>query len=83
MLALRRLMISGTRLFFQCWHLGANVGLSCKRDSCPQHGTAIYFIEVSELDAFQAYAEIYPDDCLLLVDTVNTLRGIPNAIKDF
>jgi nicotinate phosphoribosyltransferase len=37
-----------------------------------------------ELDAFRAYAEVYPDDCLLLVDTVDTLEsGIPNAIKVF
>jgi nicotinate phosphoribosyltransferase len=37
-----------------------------------------------ELGAFRAYAETYPDDCLLLVDTVNTLEsGIPNAIKVF
>ncbi len=38
----------------------------------------------SELAAFKAYADIYPDDCLLLVDTVNTLEsGIPNAIRVF
>jgi nicotinate phosphoribosyltransferase len=38
----------------------------------------------SELDAFQAYADVYPDDCLLLVDTVDTLEsGVPNAIKVF
>ena len=37
-----------------------------------------------ELAAFQAYADIYPDDCLLLVDTINTLEsGVPNAIKVF
>ncbi len=37
-----------------------------------------------ELDAFRAYADVYPDDCLLLVDTVNTLEsGIPNAIRTF
>lgn len=37
-----------------------------------------------EIGAFRAYAEIYPDDCLLLVDTINTLEsGIPNAIKVF
>lgn len=37
-----------------------------------------------ELDAFRAYADIYPDDCLLLVDTVNTLEsGVPNAIRVF
>ena len=38
----------------------------------------------SELDAFRAYAEVYPDDCLLLVDTVNTLEsGVPNAVRVF
>lgn len=38
----------------------------------------------SEIDAFRAYAEVYPDDCLLLVDTVNTLEsGVPNAIRVF
>lgn len=38
----------------------------------------------TELDAFRAYAEIYPDDCLLLVDTIDTLNsGIPNAIRIF
>jgi len=37
-----------------------------------------------ELGAFRAYAEVYPDDCLLLVDTINTLEsGLPNAIKVF
>jgi nicotinate phosphoribosyltransferase len=37
-----------------------------------------------ELGAFRAYADVYPDDCLLLVDTVSTLEsGIPNAIKVF
>ena len=37
-----------------------------------------------ELAAFQAYADIYPDDCLLLVDTIDTLEsGVPNAIRVF
>lgn len=37
-----------------------------------------------ELGAFRAYAEVYPDDCLFLVDTVNTLEsGVPNAIRVF
>lgn len=39
---------------------------------------------MGELEAFRAYADVYPDDCLLLVDTINTLEsGIPNAIKVF
>lgn len=37
-----------------------------------------------ELGAFRAYAELYPDDCLLLVDTIDTLAsGLPNAIRVF
>jgi len=36
----------------------------------------------SELEAFRAYARVYPDSCVLLVDTYDTLRsGVPNAIK--
>lgn len=39
---------------------------------------------MSELEAFRAYADVYPDECLLLVDTIDTLQsGIPNAIKIF
>lgn len=38
----------------------------------------------SEYEAFKAYAECYPESCLLLVDTYNVLKsGIPNAIKVF
>lgn len=38
----------------------------------------------SELEAFETYAKIYPDKCLLLVDTYDTLKsGVPNAIKVF
>jgi nicotinate phosphoribosyltransferase len=37
-----------------------------------------------EYTAFKAYSEIYPDACLLLVDTYDTLKsGIPNAIRVF
>jgi len=37
-----------------------------------------------ELAAFRAFAEVYPDSCLLLVDTVDTLgSGLPNAIRVF
>ncbi len=37
-----------------------------------------------EYTAFKAYSEIYPNACLLLVDTYDTLKsGIPNAIRVF
>ncbi len=36
----------------------------------------------TELDSFRAYAKVYPDSCLLLADTYDTLRsGVPNAIR--
>ncbi len=36
----------------------------------------------TEYEAFRAYAEIYPDNCIFLVDTYNVLKsGVPNAIK--
>lgn len=38
----------------------------------------------SEIDAFRAYAKLYPDSCLLLVDTYDTLKsGVPHAIEVF
>ena len=37
-----------------------------------------------EYTAFSTYAEMYPDACILLVDTYDTLKsGVPNAIKVF
>ncbi|MBC7235718.1 MAG: nicotinate phosphoribosyltransferase [Chloroflexi bacterium] len=68
----------------------SNTGLSYALGFSPK-GThahsmvqAFMALGASELDAFQAYADVYPDDCLLLVDTVNTLEsGVPNAIRVF
>lgn len=38
----------------------------------------------SEIEAFRAYAKLFPDMCILLVDTYDTLgSGVPNAIKVF
>lgn len=68
----------------------SNVGMSAVLGFPPMgthaHSMVQLFVALgmSELDAFRAYADVYPDDCLLLVDTVNTLEsGIPNAIKVF
>ncbi|MEZ4832900.1 MAG: nicotinate phosphoribosyltransferase [Caldilineaceae bacterium] len=45
---------------------------------------AFLALGMSEVDAFRAYADVYPDECLLLVDTINTLEsGVPNAITVF
>jgi nicotinate phosphoribosyltransferase len=71
-------------------HYTSNVGVSALLGLPPKgthaHSMVQLFIALgmSELDAFRAYAEVYPDDCTLLVDTINTLEsGIPNAIIVF
>jgi nicotinate phosphoribosyltransferase len=68
----------------------SNVGISSVLGFPPKGTHAHSMVQLftalgsSELEAFRAYAEIYPDDCLLLVDTINTLEsGVPNAIRVF
>ncbi len=61
--------------------------LCAKMFDLPPKGTHAHSWVMSfptELDAFMAYADTYPDSCLLLVDTYDTLKsGVPNAIKVF
>jgi len=68
----------------------SNVGISHVLGYPPKGTHAHSLVQVfmalgeGELGAFRAYADIYPDDCLLLVDTIDTLQsGIPNAIRVF
>ena len=68
----------------------SNVGVSTILGYPPKgthaHSMVQLFIALgmSEYDAFRAYADVYPDDCLLLVDTIDTLEsGVPNAIRVF
>lgn len=68
----------------------SNVGVSHALGYPPKgthaHSMVQFFLALgmSELDAFRAYADKYPDNCILLVDTVNSLNsGIPNAVKVF
>jgi nicotinate phosphoribosyltransferase len=68
----------------------SNVGMSVAL-GVPPKGThahsmvqAAMVLGMGELGAFRAYAEMYPDDTTLLVDTIDTLgSGVPNAIKVF
>ena len=61
--------------------------LCCQMFGMPPKGTHAHSWVMSfptEYDAFMAYAKTYPDGCLLLVDTYDTLHsGVPNAIKVF
>ncbi len=51
---------------------------------CGTHAHSWVMSFPDELTAFRAYAEIYPQGCMLLVDTYDTLRsGVPNAITVF
>lgn len=60
------------------------LGLDPKGTHAHSMVQAFLALGMTELDAFRAYADLYPDDCLLLVDTINTLEsGIPNAIQVF
>lgn len=71
--------------------IGGCVGTSCtltaKEWNVPASGTMAHsFVQAfdSEYEAFKAYAENYPNDCTLLIDTYDTLNsGIKNAIKVF
>lgn len=72
-------------------YIGGCCGTSCtlaeKMFGIPAMGTMAHsWIQMfdSEFEAFKAYAMQYPDNCMLLVDTYNTLKsGVPNAIKTF
>ena len=71
--------------------IGGCVGTSCtytaqKFNTIASGTMAHSFVQSfdSEYDAFKAYAETYPEDCLLLIDTYDTINsGIKNAIKVF
>jgi nicotinate phosphoribosyltransferase len=68
----------------------SNVGASAVLGYAPQGTHAHSMVQVflalggGELEAFRAYAGVYPDNCILLVDTIDTLEsGVPNAITVF
>lgn len=71
--------------------IGGCVGTSCtytaqKFDTIASGTMAHSFIQSfdSEYEAFKVYAETYPDDCTLLIDTYDTINsGVQNAIKVF
>lgn len=67
--------------------IGTSNVLAGKMFGIPVKGTHAHSWVMSfpdELTAFNAFADMYPDSCLLLVDTYDTLAsGVPNAIKVF
>ena len=67
--------------------IGTSNVLCAKQFGVPALGTHAHSWIMSfddELTAFRKYAELYPNNTTLLVDTYDTLRsGVPNAIKVF
>jgi len=71
--------------------IGGCAGTSCVKSAkdfavAPSGTMAHSWVQLfpDEYSAFKAYAEKYPDSCLLLVDTYNVLKsGVPNAIRVF
>ncbi len=67
--------------------IGTSNVLAAKEFQVPALGTHAHSWIMSfddELTAFRTYANLYPQNATLLVDTYDTLRsGVPNAIKVF
>ena len=79
--------IYGARAAYIAGCVGTACTITDKLFGIPALGTMAHsWVQMfdSELDAFKAYAECYPGDCTLLIDTYNVLKsGLPNAIKVF
>ncbi len=67
--------------------IGTSNVICAKKYDVPALGTHAHSWIMSygdELTAFRKYAELYPNNTTLLVDTYDTLRsGVPNAIRVF
>lgn len=60
------------------------IGLDPKGTHAHSMVQAFIALGSSELEAFRSFARMYPDECILLVDTVDIMRsGVPNAITVF
>lgn len=79
--------ILGARAAYIAGCVGTSNTLVDRMMGIPASGTMAHsWVQAfdSEYEAFRAYAQVYPDQCTLLVDTYNTLRsGLPNAIRVF
>ena len=83
--------VSGAVIGARAAYIGGCVATACTLTDelygVPAAGTMAHsWVQMfdTEYEAFKFYAETYPNNAVLLVDTYNTLKsGIPNAIKVF
>ncbi|MCP3859480.1 MAG: nicotinate phosphoribosyltransferase, partial [Phycisphaeraceae bacterium] len=67
-------------------NVGASHAVGIEPQGTHAHSMVQLFMALGEgeIGAFRAYAATYPTECVLLVDTIDTLEsGIPNAIRVF
>lgn len=78
--------ISSTRAAFIGGATATSNVLSAKIFGIPPKGTMAHSWVMSfssEYESFEKFAELYPENTILLIDTYNTKSGIKNAIKIF
>ncbi len=64
--------------------LSTVMGLDPKGTHAHSMVQAFLALGLGELEAFRRFADLYPDECVLLVDTIDVLTsGVPNAITVF
>ncbi len=77
--------VLGARAAFISGAAGTSNTIAAQQFDIPCLGTMAHsWVQAfdDEFEAFRAYALSFPDNCLLLVDTYNTLKsGLPNAIR--
>ncbi len=79
--------VLGSRAAYIAGCKGTSNTLAERDMAVPASGTMAHsWVQMfdSEYEAFKTYAKLYPDNCILLIDTYSVLKsGIPNAIKVF
>ena len=77
--------VLGARAAYIAGAAGTSCTICGQQFDIPLSGTMAHswvMLYDDEFEAFKAYAESYPNKCLLLVDTYDVLKsGIPNAIR--
>jgi putative nicotinate phosphoribosyltransferase len=79
--------VYGARAAYIAGCAGTSNVLADQKFGIPSSGTMGHsWVQMfaTEYEAFTAYAKTYPNNCILLVDSYNTLKsGVPNAIRVF